>query len=88
MIPAFDRQRETEVPRAYLVLKSGVPRDEKKAAEIVQWLDAKVAQHKRLRGGIRFVDEIPKNASGKLLRRVLKDLAKKEDGAAEGRAKL
>ncbi|KAK7755255.1 hypothetical protein SLS62_002760 [Diatrype stigma] len=82
VIPAHDRQRETEVPRAYLVLKPGAPRTAEKAAEIVAWLDAKVAQHKRLRGGVRFVDEIPKNASGKLLRRVLKDLAKKEDIAS------
>lgn len=82
MIPAHDRERETEVPRAYLVLKPGVARTAEKAAEIVGWLDAKVAQHKRLRGGVRFVDEIPKNASGKLLRRVLKDLAKKEDSAS------
>ncbi|RYO74387.1 hypothetical protein DL764_010839 [Monosporascus ibericus] len=87
VIPAFDKQRETEVPRAYVVAKPGVPRTSEKAAEIVRWLDAKVAQHKRLRGGVRFIDEIPKNASGKLLRRVLKDLAKKEDGG-EVAAKL
>ncbi|RYP31036.1 hypothetical protein DL767_005976 [Monosporascus sp. MG133] len=87
VIPAFDKQRETEVPRAYVVTKPGVPRTGEKAAEIVRWLDAKVAQHKRLRGGVRFIDEIPKNASGKLLRRVLKDLAKKED-RGEAAAKL
>ncbi|KAI0391210.1 hypothetical protein F5Y17DRAFT_441625 [Xylariaceae sp. FL0594] len=82
VIPAHDRERETEVPRAYLVLKPGVARDEGKAAEIAGWLDARVAQHKRLRGGVRFVDEIPKNASGKLLRRVLKERARLEDRAA------
>ncbi|RYP39928.1 hypothetical protein DL768_010684 [Monosporascus sp. mg162] len=87
VIPAFDKQRETEVPRAYVVVKPGVPRTSEKAAEIVRWLDAKVAQHKRLRGGVRFIDEVPKNASGKLLRRVLKDLAKKED-VGEATAKL
>ena len=31
-----------------------------------------VANHKQLRGGIRMVDEVPKSASGKILRRVLK----------------
>ncbi|KAI1764737.1 acetyl-CoA synthetase-like protein [Hypoxylon sp. FL1150] len=84
VIPAHDHQRETEVPRAYLVLKPDVPRTDEKAAEIVAWIDGKVAQHKRLRGGVRFIDEIPKNASGKLLRRVLKDIARKEDARAEG----
>ncbi|KAI0013488.1 acetyl-CoA synthetase-like protein [Xylariaceae sp. FL0662B] len=91
VVPAHDPERETEVPRAYVVLRGGggMPRGdekekEKKAAEIASWLDAKVAQHKRLRGGVRFVDEIPKNASGKLLRRVLKDRARQEDHRAAG----
>ncbi|KAI1176917.1 hypothetical protein F4777DRAFT_543944 [Nemania sp. FL0916] len=82
VIPAHDRQRETEVPRAYIVLKPGVQGTDAKRAEIADWLRARVADHKRLRGGVRFVDEIPKNASGKLLRRVLKDQARAEDRAA------
>ncbi|KAI0401216.1 hypothetical protein F4802DRAFT_609505 [Xylaria palmicola] len=82
VIPAHDRERETEVPRAYLVLKPGVARDDAKAQEIVTWIEGRVAAHKRLRGGVRFVDEIPKNASGKLLRRVLKEHARAEDRAA------
>ncbi len=36
-----------------------------------------VAPHKRLRGGVRFVPEVPKNPSGKILRRVLREEAKK-----------
>jgi 4-coumarate--CoA ligase len=36
--------------------------------------DAKV-EYKRLAGGVEFVDAIPKNPSGKLLRRVLRDQA-------------
>lgn len=87
VIPAHDHERETEVPRAYIVLKPGVPKSDAKAAEIQAWLDSKVAEHKKLRGGVRFIDEIPKNASGKLLRRVLKDMAKKEDRKENG-AKL
>jgi len=37
-----------------------------------------VSNHKKLRGGVRWVDEIPKSASGKILRRVLKDKLAKE----------
>ena len=40
---------------------------------------SKVASHKRLRGGVRFVDEIPKSASGKILRRLLKIRAQEEE---------
>ncbi|KAF3056424.1 putative 4-coumarate-CoA ligase 1 [Daldinia childiae] len=84
VVPAHDKVRETEVPRAYVVLRPNVPRDEAKAAELIVWVEGRVAQHKRLRGGVRFVDEVPKNASGKLLRRVLKEEARKEDQRAEG----
>ncbi|KAI0482265.1 hypothetical protein GGR56DRAFT_619232 [Xylariaceae sp. FL0804] len=81
VVSAHDRQRETEVPRAYLVLRPGLAPDAARAAAVVAWLDGRVAGHKRLRGGVRFVDEIPKNASGKLLRRVLRERAKLEDRA-------
>lgn len=69
----------TEIPRAYIVRKGGMKAvqqgDDKK---IVDWMNAKVANHKKLRGGVKFVDAIPKSASGKLLRRLLKDQARKE----------
>ncbi|KAH8675824.1 hypothetical protein BX600DRAFT_186734 [Xylariales sp. PMI_506] len=82
VIPAFDHERSTEVPRAYVVLKANTPRTEATATEIVKWLGSKVSPHKQLRGGVRFIDEVPKNASGKILRRILKEEAKKEDKAA------
>lgn len=31
---------------------------------------------KRLHGGVKFIEEIPKNASGKILRRVLRERVK------------
>jgi len=34
-----------------------------------------VANHKQLRGGIRYIEEIPKSAAGKILRRILKERA-------------
>ncbi|KAF9885666.1 hypothetical protein FE257_012648 [Aspergillus nanangensis] len=69
----------TEVPLAFVVRSSqsnasGVSA-ETEAANIAQWLEGKVAHYKRLRGGVRFVNEIPKSASGKILRRLLKKQA-------------
>lgn len=81
VIPVYDVERATEIPRAYVVVRSGIERSDEKAKEIVDWIASKVAPHKQLRGGVRFVDEVPKNASGKLLRRVLKEQAKAEDRA-------
>ena len=40
--------------------------------DIYQWVKERVAPYKRLDGGIAFTDTIPKSASGKILRRVLR----------------
>lgn len=69
----------TEVPRAYVVLKAGEKASKETGDEIMSWLASKVSHHKRLRGGVKFVDEIPKSVSGKILRRVLRDQAAKEE---------
>lgn len=73
------KEQHTEIPRAYVVLAPSVEASTQTAQEIVAWMDKKVVYYKKLRGGIRFVDEIPKSAAGKILRRVLKDRAKSEE---------
>ncbi|EXJ89381.1 hypothetical protein A1O3_02448 [Capronia epimyces CBS 606.96] len=87
VIGVYDEQQHTEVPRAYVVAAPGKA-SEKDAAEIVSWVAGKMANHKRLRGGVRFIDEIPKSAAGKILRRVLKERAKQEDAGKSVKAKL
>lgn len=78
IIGVYDKTQATEVPRAYVRVKDGVAADDTTAKDIQEWMAANVANHKRLRGGIRFVPEVPKSATGKILRRVLKELAAKE----------
>ncbi|KAK8014043.1 hypothetical protein PG990_007339 [Apiospora arundinis] len=58
------------------------------AAEVKKYVADRLAPHNQLRGGVLFIDEIPKNAIGKLLRRELRERAKKEMGAAAQGAKL
>jgi acyl-coenzyme A synthetase/AMP-(fatty) acid ligase len=60
-----------ELPRAYVVKKEGILLTEK---DIIEFVDAKVSHHKRLKGGVIFLDVIPKTATGKILRRELKSL--------------
>lgn len=79
VVGVYDKSQATEVPRAYVVLRPGIEASEKAETEIVDWLGAKVANHKKLRGGVRFVDIVPKSASGKILRRLLKAKAEKEE---------
>ena len=56
-----------EIPRAYVVPQDGATVTED---EIFNFVHERVSAHKKLRGGIRFVPEVPRSASGKLLRRV------------------
>ncbi|KAJ7244176.1 AMP binding protein [Mycena haematopus] len=77
----------TELPRAYVVhahpekVKSAKAKAEF-ARSVAKWMESKVARHKFLRGGVAVIDIIPKSAAGKILRRDLRELAKKE--AAQG----
>lgn len=56
---------------AYVVL---VPEAKGKVSEtdLVNYVESKVANHKRLRGGVTFTDVIPRNPTGKILRRELR----------------
>lgn len=86
VIGVYDKDQASELPRAYVVPTDGLAKTDADAKEIVDWLSTKVAHHKKLRGGVRFVDEIPKSVSGKILRRVLKVKAQEEaDGAAKAK---
>lgn len=59
-----------ELPRAYVVKKAG--HDSVRDRDIIKFLDSQVAPHKRLRGGLLFIESIPKTNTGKILRRELK----------------
>jgi acyl-coenzyme A synthetase/AMP-(fatty) acid ligase len=64
----------TEVPRAYVVA------DPKQINEqaVKDFVKKNAAQYKQLRGGVVFIEAIPKSASGKILRKDLRAMAKKE----------
>ena len=56
-----------EVPRAFVVLKGTAT-----AEELMAFVAGQVAAYKKVRR-LEFIDAIPKSASGKILRRLLKD---------------
>uniref|UniRef100_A0A1L8DYB2 Luciferin 4-monooxygenase n=1 Tax=Nyssomyia neivai TaxID=330878 RepID=A0A1L8DYB2_9DIPT len=63
-----------ELPLAFVVKQGNSKITEK---EIKDYIAGKVTNYKQLRGGVRFINEIPKNPSGKILRRELRLLIKK-----------
>jgi acyl-CoA synthetase (AMP-forming)/AMP-acid ligase II len=58
-----------EAVKAIVVLKSGAPRD---AADIIAWARARIAHFKAPKS-VDFVDAIPRNITGKILRRELRE---------------
>ncbi len=61
-----------EVPKAFVVLKADEASRATPADVIMGWVAERVAPHKRIRH-LEFIDQIPKSASGKILRRMLMD---------------
>jgi 4-coumarate--CoA ligase len=69
---------EDELPRAYVVKR---PSTRVTSDEIFEYCRLRLASYKRLDGGIVFLDQIPKNASGKILKKTLREMVKKETRA-------
>lgn len=78
VIGIYSKARATELPRAYIVVAQPYVGDDELKQKVQKWFDERVSPHKKLRGGIRFVKEIPKSHAGKILRRVLAEQAKSE----------
>ena len=82
-------EMDGEQPKAYIVLSkaarskvgSDSSKSKAKATEIADFVKVKTIRYKHLTAGVEFIDAVPKNPSGKLLRRILRD-------KANGKAKL
>jgi acyl-CoA synthetase (AMP-forming)/AMP-acid ligase II len=70
-----------EIPKAFVVLKPDEPSKGTKAEAIMAWIAERVAPHKRIRQ-LEFIEQIPKSASGKILRRLLVDMEKQRGTSA------
>ncbi|KAG0749672.1 hypothetical protein G6F16_004848 [Rhizopus arrhizus] len=87
VVGVYDESQATEIPRAYIVAQAGIERNSTTAKKVEDYVSKNVTNHKRLRGGVIFVDAIPKSPSGKILRRQVRDWVKAEQ-QQEVRARL
>ncbi|KAI5308704.1 hypothetical protein KEM55_005067, partial [Ascosphaera atra] len=88
VIPIPD-DKAGELPKAIVVKSSAaasLPENEVVAA-ITKHVQDHKARHKWLKGGVGFIDKIPKSPSGKILRRLLRDQERAKIRAKDG-AKL
>lgn len=76
---------DAELPRAYIVRREGTTITEE---EVKALIGERLAKYKQLTGGVKFLDEIPKSASGKILKRVLREEAEAERKQGQISAKL
>ena len=60
-----------ELPKAFVVRRGDVTPE-----AIMDFVGKRVLPQKKLRGGVEFIDQIPKSASGKILRRELRNREK------------
>lgn len=71
---------EIELPRAYVVRRPGVPSEKLTEKDVKHYSSQRLAKYKSLDGGVRFVNSIPKNSTGKTLKRELREQAQAEIG--------
>jgi 4-coumarate--CoA ligase len=79
-----------EVPKAYIVPKPNYSHSQELGRELIAYVKEKKVRYKAVKE-IEFIDAIPKSASGKILRRVLRDKSRSgEHGVVvkEARANL
>ncbi|MDI6025796.1 AMP-binding protein [Corticibacterium sp. UT-5YL-CI-8] len=67
----------TEIVKAYVVLKDGFAGSTVLAGDISQWVRERLSAHEYPRE-VEFVDSMPLTTSGKVIRRIFRDRAKRE----------
>lgn len=80
-------RHDEEWPRAYVSLKNHA-KNSVTEKEIQEWVKHRVSKHKYLVGGVQFVDEVPKLASGKIQRKVMREWAKRDAPGLEARGNI
>ena len=90
-VPAAS-SRDDRVPRAWVVLSpAGLALGTSEVTRLLDtWVRERLSRYKWLTGGIAVVQDIPKNPTGKVMRRLLVDeyVREKERGGQSIRAKL
>ncbi len=84
VVDVSDEKSDSELPRAYIVLQQNTAVTST-AADIQKLIADRLASYKRLTGGVKFLEAIPRNTIGKPLRALLIRQAVLE---MQGRSKL
>lgn len=75
----------TEIVKAYVVLKQGFEPGEEMASEVRTWVRERLSAHEYPRE-VEFVDSMPLTTTGKVIRRIFRERARREVEASNGAA--
>lgn len=75
----WDESQLTELPTAWVILKphlvkTGDKERRNALKEVQKWIDDQVSGYKKLRGGVWEVSKLPRNATGKILRKEMAEM--------------
>lgn len=84
----LDDSPDGEHPRAYVVRHGSASASAVTETEVTNWCTQRLAKYKALTGGVVFVDALPRNASGKLLKRILREQAERKTNDVRMKEKL
>jgi acyl-coenzyme A synthetase/AMP-(fatty) acid ligase len=88
VVGVYDGSQASEFPRAYIVLQPSFPNDLATVNTISKFVADNVVSYKRLSGGVRVIQHVPKSASGKILRRIVKEWVKTEQQETPSKSRL
>ncbi|KAF2239732.1 acetyl-CoA synthetase-like protein [Viridothelium virens] len=83
VIGIYQPSEELQLVRAYVVRR---PDSDVTGRDLETWLERQSANTCYLTGGVEFIDQLPRNEAGKLLRRVLRDHAAKHVGRLDAQS--
>lgn len=68
-IVGVKHDKNGEAPRAFVIKR---PESQITEDDVKNFISDKVVEYKQLEGGVQFLEAIPKNATGKIMRREIK----------------
>merc|ERR1719369_1760013 len=82
-VVAIPDKENGQIPRGFVVLKSG---HEETEENLINFLESRLQDHERLRGGLHYIQHIPRDENWKVVREVLQKFVPplKEKGESEG----
>jgi acyl-coenzyme A synthetase/AMP-(fatty) acid ligase len=80
-VVAIPDKENGQIPRGFVVLKTG---HEETEENLINFLESRLQDHERLRGGLHYIQHIPRDENWKVVRSVLQKFVPPPKGESEG----